>query len=465
MPAPMNISQPVLSDYCYGFDNHDPESLNSPKTFSAWQDFEVTSDPYHLHTRLQNAFGCPAEDYPPPSETFGVAKEAASPWSEAKLCEATPPAFIPTGVDTYQRFVGTQSSRDGDSHWKAHAFGSQLDYPTPQSNFSMSPPQHIQRHFGSSDYESTGRSDRYAATSDTTASQRLFGGLPMPERLYSQQIGASTPGEDRSPYKHVERGQPPIDESEESDEDGSVNSEPYAQLIFRALKGAPGYRMVLKDIYRWFEKNTDKARKGSKGWQNSIRHNLSMNGAFRKVDQDPSADEAKKGFIWVLEPSALIEGVKSTTRYRKPGSNKKNGKGRHPAPERQRSGAKGGKAARKAAKLRRSVRVEGGGPWGQEDIPRPSIEVPTLYTGANQPVTPSSMWTPDSLESYLSSTSRPLRPLTTGQALYDYGSIEGVSSMVPHGPLFPNDCGRIGTHDTTTFSAFVAGDATTSSPE
>lgn len=64
------------------------------------------------------------------------------------------------------------------------------------------------------------------------------------------------------------------------DEDVSAGSEPYAQLIFRALKSVPGHRMVLKDIYEWFEKNTDKPRTSTsaKGWQNSIRHNLSMNG-------------------------------------------------------------------------------------------------------------------------------------------------------------------------------------------
>jgi hypothetical protein len=65
----------------------------------------------------------------------------------------------------------------------------------------------------------------------------------------------------------------------DSDADVNENAEPYAQLIYRALKDAPGYGMVLKDIYDWFEKNTDKAKNpSSKGWQNSIRHNLSMNG-------------------------------------------------------------------------------------------------------------------------------------------------------------------------------------------
>ena len=66
---------------------------------------------------------------------------------------------------------------------------------------------------------------------------------------------------------------------DETDVDGGVSCEPYAQLIYRALKSAPEHKMVLREIYDWFEKNTDKAiANESKGWQNSIRHNLSMNG-------------------------------------------------------------------------------------------------------------------------------------------------------------------------------------------
>ena len=65
----------------------------------------------------------------------------------------------------------------------------------------------------------------------------------------------------------------------DEESDGGLSSEPYAQLIYRALKSVPSHRMVLKEIYEWFEKNTDKAKNNpSKGWQNSIRHNLSMNG-------------------------------------------------------------------------------------------------------------------------------------------------------------------------------------------
>lgn len=64
-----------------------------------------------------------------------------------------------------------------------------------------------------------------------------------------------------------------------SESEGKQGEPPYAKLIYRALMGAPGHQMVLKDIYEWIAQNTDKARDPAfKGWQNSVRHNLSMNG-------------------------------------------------------------------------------------------------------------------------------------------------------------------------------------------
>lgn len=76
------------------------------------------------------------------------------------------------------------------------------------------------------------------------------------------------------------------------------------------------------------------------------------------MDQNPPSDDGKKGFVWVLEQSALEKGVESTTRYRKVGTNKKPGRVEPVASQRQRSGARGGKAARKSAKTRRSTRPE-----------------------------------------------------------------------------------------------------------
>ncbi|KPM45916.1 hypothetical protein AK830_g566, partial [Neonectria ditissima] len=108
--------------------------------------------------------------------------------------------------------------------------------------------------------------------------------------------------------------------------------EPYAQLICRALRSRPDYSMTLQEIYQWFRDNTDKTEVMGKGWQNSIRHNLSMNAAFDKRDPDQSSPaaartgyqarmravrNAKRSTEWILTDWAIRDGVQSTTRYRK----------------------------------------------------------------------------------------------------------------------------------------------------
>ncbi|KAI1433922.1 hypothetical protein GGR50DRAFT_704954 [Xylaria sp. CBS 124048] len=108
-------------------------------------------------------------------------------------------------------------------------------------------------------------------------------------------------------------------------DDTAKTGEPYARLIYRAFMSRETHSMTLQEIYQWFRENTDKAKSESKGWQNSIRHNLSMNGAFVKRDRKTSADdpapthpqETKKSTEWVLQDWAVRDGVQSTTRYRK----------------------------------------------------------------------------------------------------------------------------------------------------
>ena len=65
----------------------------------------------------------------------------------------------------------------------------------------------------------------------------------------------------------------------DADTESFKGEPPYAKLIYDALMDAPGHRLVLRDIYAWITINTGKAKDPNfKGWQNSVRHNLSMNG-------------------------------------------------------------------------------------------------------------------------------------------------------------------------------------------
>lgn len=63
-----------------------------------------------------------------------------------------------------------------------------------------------------------------------------------------------------------------------SAEDVGNHDKPYAYLLYEALRSTKDHKMSLQEIYRWFKENTNKANHPqSKGWQSSIRHNLSMN--------------------------------------------------------------------------------------------------------------------------------------------------------------------------------------------
>ena len=59
---------------------------------------------------------------------------------------------------------------------------------------------------------------------------------------------------------------------------GEIADPCYAQLLYRCLRHAPDHTMALKDVYKWVRQYSQKARDSAgTGWQNSVRHNLSMN--------------------------------------------------------------------------------------------------------------------------------------------------------------------------------------------
>ncbi|KAI9773111.1 MAG: hypothetical protein M1840_008232 [Geoglossum simile] len=177
-------------------------------------------------------------------------------------------------------------------------------------------------------------SDPPVASQDQETLHRLQMGYGSNDALYGGASPAPSSDIDRtesrvSPCNNKDRaseGRDPLSAMGD-DLDGGENhsNQPYAQLIYKALMSAPEHKMVLNEIYDWFRNTYEKFNKDKgKGWQNSIRHNLSMNGAFTKVEK---SDDSAKGFIWVLEPSAIREGVKSTTRYRKIHTGRKGGSG------------------------------------------------------------------------------------------------------------------------------------------
>lgn len=59
----------------------------------------------------------------------------------------------------------------------------------------------------------------------------------------------------------------------------------FSVLIFMAIEASPRRRLPVKDIYNWIAEHFPYYRRAPVGWRNSVRHNLSLNKCFRKVEK------------------------------------------------------------------------------------------------------------------------------------------------------------------------------------
>lgn len=103
-------------------------------------------------------------------------------------------------------------------------------------------------------------------------------------------------------------------------DDGRKPPYSYAVLIGMSILRAPDRRLTLAQIYRWISDTfVHYKNKAEPGWQNSIRHNLSLNKAFYK--QERPKDDPGKGNYWAIEPGKETMFInKDKTSSRRPAS-------------------------------------------------------------------------------------------------------------------------------------------------
>ncbi|EPE24584.1 Winged helix DNA-binding protein [Glarea lozoyensis ATCC 20868] len=223
-------------------------------------------------------------------------------------------------------------------------------YPTEEdhSDVSMSPAMSTPELGDRSDHQ------RYSHTSLSQSPKMEEESLPAGELDgFNQPTQFCLPGKDDS-----DDGGTMSREMTAVEIDEHAADEPYAKLIHRALMSVPNHSMILQEIYQWFRENTTKGTPDNKGWMNSIRHNLSMNAAFRKTERKIFGDETKKSTEWVLADFAVRDGVQSTTRYRKGTGAKKGARSNSHIRSRQDSGRRGGLSASKNKFTRQRFREQ-----------------------------------------------------------------------------------------------------------
>ncbi|XP_074660311.1 uncharacterized protein LOC141912808 [Tubulanus polymorphus] len=92
----------------------------------------------------------------------------------------------------------------------------------------------------------------------------------------------------------------------------------YSCLIAMALKNSQRGHLPVSEIYNFMTHNFPYFKTAPDGWKNSVRHNLSLNKCFEKIENPTiSAGNTRKGCLWGLNPAKIPKMDDEIAKWRK----------------------------------------------------------------------------------------------------------------------------------------------------
>ncbi|CAB3243135.1 unnamed protein product [Arctia plantaginis] len=79
----------------------------------------------------------------------------------------------------------------------------------------------------------------------------------------------------------------------------------YSCLIAMALKNSRTGSLPVSEIYNFMCQHFPYFKTAPNGWKNSVRHNLSLNKCFEKIEKPSTNGSQRKGCLWAMNPAKI----------------------------------------------------------------------------------------------------------------------------------------------------------------